>query len=516
MSGSTGRIYSIEEIIAHSERNGYDFVATTVEVNDGYDPVIVRCRSCRRISAERMSDIGWGCSCSRNVRSVTPSAATAKAVPARNIRSANPASPLTSKVLFADSDDAALDWWDHERNDEKTFRTVTLRATRTCHWVCPECHLSFTEKVVNMTAGRASCPDCSAIRKAEWDKEYERWKITPVADVPELAAAWADEADPRTVMVAGHWMLRRFRCPAGHHPRVSPLTFLKSGCPSCRGAETRKKQKNWLADTLPEIASQWHPTLNGELTPHDVVWDSQRTVWWLADCCGHEWSATPRSRDKYERLRCPQCRTILGSLAWQDPGLAAEWSPANPVGAWYIRPYASTTFVPEWICAINPAHVWTGSLSGRSNGAECPACSEVGKSKVELAHLVAAEEMFPGARSGAVLRDKAFTTRKSWSADISFHISGQLLVIEYDGAYWHSDPAKILTDVRKTTDLLAAGYLVARLREDNLPPLGIDDPGYHEVRVYSAAPRPQKTMEEVSAWLQALKLVPATAAFREQ
>jgi hypothetical protein len=497
--------YSTEEIIAHLDKHGYDFVATTGELTDGYEPVVAQCRACKRISAERMGDISWGCSCSRNTRSATPTSQTVTAAPARNIRSANPASPRASGVLLAQSDDPAKEWWDHERNDEKTFRTVTLRATRTCHWVCPECGHQFEAKVLDMTAGRHSCPPCSAIRKAKWEKEYERWKSTPVADVPELAAAWADEADPRTVMVAGDWRLRRFRCPAGHHPRISPLTFLQSGCPSCRGTETRKSQKNWLADTLPEIASQWHPTRNGKLTAQDVVWDSKRTVWWLADCCGHEWEESPRSRDKYDRLRCPECRTILGSLAWQDPGLAAEWSPANPVTAWHVRPYASTPFVPEWVCATNPAHIWTSSLSVRSNGAECPECREVGKSKVELAHHAAAEERFPGARSGAVLRDKAFTTRKSWSADISVDVGGRLLVVEYDGAYWHREPAKVLTDARKTADLLAAGYLVVRLREDDLPPLDIDSARYLEIRVYSAAAQPQKAMEAISSWLGGLE-----------
>ncbi|WP_139164212.1 hypothetical protein [Arthrobacter sp. ok362] len=57
-----------------------------------------------------------------------------------------------------------------------------------------------------------------------------------------------------------------------------------------------------------------------------------------------------------------------------------------------------------------------------------------------------------------------------------------------------------------TLTALAAGYLVVRLREDDSPSLEIDDPRYHEVRVYSAAPRPQRTMDEVSAWLDGLKL----------
>ncbi len=77
------RTYSTAEIIAHLDANGFDFIATTGEVTDGYEPVITPCRSCRRISADRMGDIGWGCSCSRNARSTTSTSSTAAATASR-------------------------------------------------------------------------------------------------------------------------------------------------------------------------------------------------------------------------------------------------------------------------------------------------------------------------------------------------------------------------------------------------------------------------------------------------
>lgn len=395
-------------------------------------------------------------------------------------------------------------WWDHERNDEKTFRTVTLRATRVCHWKCPDCSHRFDEKPLYLTGGNPQCPECRKRDRQQWDEQYANWKRTPIAWVPELASAWADEGDPRRVMVASY-DLRRFTCPKGHHPRVSPITFLQSGCPSCKAAETRKTQKNWLADVLPEVASQWHPDRNGKLTPQTVVWNSRRTVWWKADCCGFEWQESPLHRDKYERLRCPQCRSLLGSLAWQDPGLAAEWSPANPVSAWHIRPTAKTLYTPEWICATNPSHVWSAPLVSRSNGAACPECSVAGKSKVELEHFEAAKAVFGSVRSGAVLRSGTFTTRKSWTADILAAAGGTELVIEYDGEYWHKAPAKVMVDERKSRDLLAAGYAVVRLRENDLPALSVTDPRYCEIRVYSTAPRPEAVMADISAWVSQLE-----------
>jgi hypothetical protein len=120
-----------------------------------------------------------------------------------------------------------------------------------------------------------------------------------------------------------------------------------------------------------------------------------------------------------------------------------------------------------------------------------------GKSKIELAHHSAAETAFPGAKSGAILRDAAFKTRKSWSVDISATIEDKRVVMEYDGAYWHREPSKILIDEYKTRDLLGAGYVVVRLREDDLPPLGVHHRNYHEVQVYSAAPKPHEVMNTI-------------------
>lgn len=247
-----------------------------------------------------------------------------------------------------------------------------------------------------------------------------------------------------------------------------------------------------------------YPTRNGKYTPHNVTYASKRTVWWLADCCGYEWQEPVHSRDKRARWRCPQCRTILDSLAWNDPGLAAEWSPANPKTAWQVRPHGTTHFTPEWICATDPTHVWTAAPSSRSNGSECPECRQVGKSRVELEHHAAAQEAFGAARSGATLRHDAFTTRRSWTTDISVELDGRTLVMEYDGAYWHAAAPKVLVDEGKSEDLLAAGCLVVRLREDDLPPLNIDHPHYLEIKVYSKAPRPQQVMSEVHCWATTL------------
>ena len=45
-----------------------------------------------------------------------------------------------------------------------------------------------------------------------------------------------------------------------------------------------------LATLRPEIAKEWHPTKNGELTPQDVKQYSNKKVWWLCPN-NHEYQA---------------------------------------------------------------------------------------------------------------------------------------------------------------------------------------------------------------------------------
>ncbi|MFC4555405.1 zinc-ribbon domain-containing protein [Georgenia faecalis] len=481
-----------EEAAAHAELHGFDYLRPLTEPSLQDDPHHVRCKHCGHLSAQRLGDIGFGCSCQVN----------AKRSSAARRESETPKPP----ALFKDSGVPAVQWWDHERNTAEEWATTRPRARREVWWRCPECLDPFQARVLDM-ANSAQCPVCEPKRRAAYQAQYERYKRTPVAAVPELAAAWADDADPATVPVAGEWKLRRFRCPQGHHPRISPLTYLESGCPHCRARRTAEEKLAALEvdpgafGMNPEIAAQWHPTKNGKLSVERTSPTSRRTVWWREESCGHEWQATPADREKGQRLRCPHCRTILDSLAYHFPLLATQWAPENPVSAWHVRPTAVLAFLPRWQCPQDSSHTWQSPVGSRTVGSGCPMCKEAGKSAIELEMLEAARSHFGNATSGRPLRDQAFTARSVWHPDITVELaSGQTLVIEYDGAYWHSDKAEV--DTAKSRDLLAAGYLVMRLREHPLPPLTISSERYGEAVVYANAPDPRGAVEDVARWVR--------------
>ncbi|OLS25032.1 MAG: hypothetical protein HeimC3_16620 [Candidatus Heimdallarchaeota archaeon LC_3] len=60
---------------------------------------------------------------------------------------------------------------------------------------------------------------------------------------------------------------------------IQTRTKIKSGCPYCAGKMVNKS--NCLTTTHPEIASEWHPTKNGDLTADKVTKGSKRRIIWL-------------------------------------------------------------------------------------------------------------------------------------------------------------------------------------------------------------------------------------------
>ena len=40
--------------------------------------------------------------------------------------------------------------------------------------------------------------------------------------------------------------------------------------------------------SYPDLVKQWHPTKNGELTPNDFTYESNKKVWWLCPI-GHSY-----------------------------------------------------------------------------------------------------------------------------------------------------------------------------------------------------------------------------------
>ena len=195
-----------------------------------------------------------------------------------------------------------VDQWDMEKNAPLTPQQVTAGTRRKAWWKCAQGH-SWQASISSRTNQKVGCPFCSgkAVLKG----------FNDLATLyPALAREWDAEKNgellPEAVTPASNrkvWWI----CPLGHSYAaiVASRTAQGSGCPYCAGRRVLAGF-NDLATKNPVVAAQWHPTLNGSLTPEMVTAGSHRKVWWQCPN-GHIWKATIQSRTAKRPTGCPVC-----------------------------------------------------------------------------------------------------------------------------------------------------------------------------------------------------------------
>lgn len=143
-----------------------------------------------------------------------------------------------------------------------------------------------------------------------------------------------------------------------------------------------------LAVTHPQIAAQWDPEGNGELTPRHVRPDASKPVWWRCPL-GDSFEAAPGQRTGRGR-GCPFCAgkqvNNRNCLATVSPFLAGEVADTNPFTAWEV--YAGGHRTVGWHCsAPGCGHRWTTEMKQRTRAKTgCPACA--GKAATATRNLV--------------------------------------------------------------------------------------------------------------------------------
>lgn len=96
------------------------------------------------------------------------------------------------------------------------------------------------------------------------------------------------------------------KCGYEWESKVNNRTAGNRGCPLCSG-KVVVSGRNDLVTTHPEIAKEWHPTLNGDLTPDKVSRGHGKKVWWKCPL-GHDYEATPNHRTSGKNpTSCPEC-----------------------------------------------------------------------------------------------------------------------------------------------------------------------------------------------------------------
>ena len=283
---------------------------------------------------------------------------------------------------------------------------------------------------------------------------------------PGLAAEWhptKNEGLTPDMVTAGSNKKVWWRCRQGHEWQATINSRNRgNGCPYCSGYKVWKGF-NDLATVNPELAAEWHPTKNGELTPDMVTAGNGKKVWWKCKL-GHEWSTKTCNRARGSA--CPYC---FGRKAWKgfndlatvNPSLAAEW---HPTKNGRLTPDIVTLKCNKkvwWRCKIG--HEWTATINNRSRGSGCPYChKELNTSFSEQAVYYYVHKRYADAVNGD----------KSIGKELDIMIPSIKTAIEYDGSYYHTNAQK---DEQKNALCEKHGIRLIRIREKGAKKINADD-----------------------------------------
>lgn len=210
------------------------------------------------------------------------------------------------QVLQGDNDLAAnypelAQQWHPTKNGVLTPKDVVPGTKRKVWWCCSYGH-EWQASVASRVAG-SGCPVCVGKKIIPGENDL-------ASQFPEIARQWHPTKNgplrPEHIAPASNrkvWWI----CDQGHAYQaiVSSRTQRGGGCPYCANKKVLPGF-NDLATVYPEVARQWHPTLNGTLTPDQVLPGSRKKVWW--QCAeGHSWQAVVYSRTGSQSCGCPIC-----------------------------------------------------------------------------------------------------------------------------------------------------------------------------------------------------------------
>lgn len=192
--------------------------------------------------------------------------------------------------------------WDYKKNCSLTPKDVVAGSHRKVWWLCEHSH-SWQASIVSRAHSGAGCPVCAGKVVIPGENDL-------ASQFPRVAQEWntAKNAPLTAQQVSGYSNLRVWWvCAFGHtwKTSVASRTHNTTGCPYCSGRMVLAGF-NDLQSCFPEIAMQWHPTLNGSLTPDAVTYGSKKKVWWQCPE-GHVWRAVVYSRTGAKKCGCPIC-----------------------------------------------------------------------------------------------------------------------------------------------------------------------------------------------------------------
>lgn len=235
---------------------------------------------------------------------------------------------ISGETDLATADPLLAAQWHSEKNAPLTPKDVSPGTNKRVWWRCEKGH-EWKAAVRSRSGGGCGCPVCAGRKILPGYNDF-------ASAFPQLAAQWDSEKNgalrPEQLSCYSNRAVW-WRCALGHSYRaaVGSRTARKKGCPYCAGQRVLPGF-NDLATRAPEIAAQWHPSLNEQMTPQQFTAGSHYSAWWICGE-GHVWKAAIYSRAGPQKCGCPVCagktarRSRAAIPATGSPGASPQSPP---------------------------------------------------------------------------------------------------------------------------------------------------------------------------------------------
>lgn len=195
------------------------------------------------------------------------------------------------------------DEWDFEKNHSNTPENIAAGSNKSVYWICKKGH-RWKAKISNRTYNNTGCPYCSGRMAISGENDL-------ATKCPEILSDWNYEKNeglsPDSLLPGSNKKVW-WKCKNNHEWMAQINSRVKgNGCPYCAN------QKVWagfndLATMRPELVKEWDYEKNGNLSPQEIVYRTEKKVWWICEY-GHSWNASVYNRANGHN--CPTCNKGL-------------------------------------------------------------------------------------------------------------------------------------------------------------------------------------------------------------
>lgn len=273
-----------------------------------------------------------------------------------------------SQSLSEASQSLASEW--HPELNGKLTPDVASVGSGKKYWWLGKCEHVW-DSTINARITAPGCPVCSGRRVQAGVNDLETTH-------PELASEWHPHLNEplkasEVSRTSGKNVWWLGDCGHTWDNNVAQRLRVPS-CPVCSGRRVQHGF-NDLLTTDPNVAIEWHSSLNGDLKPNQVSRGSSQVVWWLGKC-GHSWDTKVNA--KVRNPGCPICsghRIQVGfnDLATTHPNLVEEWDISSNVSFSPTAVSAGSNARVWW--RANCGHTWDAVIASRVAGHGCPYCA---------------------------------------------------------------------------------------------------------------------------------------------